>query len=35
MAYPIELRQKAIEYYRQCQNASQVCRVYGISDKTL
>ncbi len=35
MAYPIELRQKAIEYYRQCKNASQVCRVYGISDKTL
>lgn len=35
MAYPIEFRQKAIEYYQQCKNAGQVCRAYGISDKTL
>ena len=35
MAYPIELRQKALQYYQQCQNASQVCRAYNIDPKTL
>lgn len=31
MAYPTALRQKALDYYQECKNLSQVSRVFGIS----
>lgn len=31
MAYPTVLRQKALDYYQECKNLSQVSRVFGIS----
>ena len=31
MAYPTVLRQKALVYYQECKNLSQVSRVFGIS----
>lgn len=31
MVYPVALRQKALDYYQECKNLSQVSRVFGIS----
>ncbi|SNB75102.1 Transposase [Kingella negevensis] len=35
MAYSIDLREKALNCYKQCNNASKVAKTYGISRNTL
>ena len=35
MAYPTILRQKALDYYAECNNCSQVAKAFGITRKTL
>ncbi|MDK4679382.1 IS630 transposase-related protein [Kingella negevensis] len=35
MAYSIDLREKALNYYKQSNNASKVAKTYGISRNTL
>ena len=35
MAYPTILRQKALDYYAECDNCSQVAKAFGITRKTL
>ncbi|WP_126325849.1 IS630 family transposase [Neisseria animalis] len=35
MAYSIDLREKALNHYKQCNNASQTAKTYGISRNTL
>ena len=35
MAYSTDLREKALDYYGQCNNISQVASAYGISRHTL
>ena len=35
MAYSTDLREKALDYYGQCNNISQVASTYGISRHTL
>ncbi|MDK4685066.1 IS630 transposase-related protein [Kingella negevensis] len=35
MAYSIDLREKALNCYKQCSNASKAAKTYGISRNTL
>ncbi|SNB82490.1 Transposase [Kingella negevensis] len=35
MAYSIDLREKALNCYKRCNNASKVAKTYGISRNTL